>query len=137
MEGQRIVVVGHGPIGHSFIEKLLERKTGCQITVLCEEPRPAYNRVMLTQYFNDLDAEKHDQMKLSYVSEEGLRTAGVELVYGRAVAVDREVPLFWPFGPLAFVTSGIAVGLCVRCLESWSLECLSCLKRTLYHVTLL
>jgi nitrite reductase (NADH) large subunit len=52
-----ILVIGHGPIGHSFIEKMTAESSGCQISVLCEEPRPAYNRVMLTQYFEDREAE--------------------------------------------------------------------------------
>ena len=63
MAAKKVVVVGHGPIGHSFIEKLAEREAGFDITVVCEEPRPAYNRVMLTQYFLDCDRDKHDQMK--------------------------------------------------------------------------
>ena len=91
-----ILVTGHGPIGHSFIEKMTEsRKSSedAQISVLCEEPRPAYNRVMLTQYFedSDRDAEKHDQMKLSYVTEEELKDKmSVTLLYGRAMSIDRE-----------------------------------------------
>ena len=88
-----ILVVGHGPIGHSFIEKMTEGRSGSsdyQISVLCEEPRPAYNRVMLTQYFQDLDGDKHDKMKLSYVTEEELKELKVTLLYGRAISIDRE-----------------------------------------------
>ena len=90
-----ILVIGHGPIGHSFIEKMTENRKSedaqYQISVLCEEPRPAYNRVMLTQYFEDRDAEKHDQMKLSYVTEEELKDKmSVTLLYGRAMSIDRE-----------------------------------------------
>ena len=54
-----ILVVGHGPIGHSFIEKMTGDGCSYEISVLCEEPRPAYNRVMLTQYFEDRDGDKH------------------------------------------------------------------------------
>ena len=90
MAGKRVVVIGHGPIGHAFIEKLAEREAGFTITVLCEEPRPAYNRVMLTQYFLDRDGDQHDQMKLSYWSEEDLKSKSVKLVYGRATSIDRE-----------------------------------------------
>ncbi|CAE8593526.1 unnamed protein product [Polarella glacialis] len=85
-----VLVVGHGPIGHSFIEKLVERHADFEISVLCEEPRPAYNRVMLTQYFENKDADKHDAMKLSYVSEAELKELSVKLIYGRAIAIDRE-----------------------------------------------
>ena len=90
MAAKKVVVVGHGPIGHSFIEKLAEREAGFDITVVCEEPRPAYNRVMLTQYFLDCDGDKHDQMKLSYWSEEDLKSKNVKLVYGRATSIDRD-----------------------------------------------
>mmetsp|Transcript_47884 Transcript_47884/g.113790 ORF Transcript_47884/g.113790 Transcript_47884/m.113790 type:complete len:1081 (-) Transcript_47884:201-3443(-) len=90
MSGKKVLVVGHGPIGHAFIEKLVERDAGFEITVLCEEPRPAYNRVMLTQYFNDRDGDKHDEMKLSYWTEKELEQKSVKLVYGRATKIDRE-----------------------------------------------
>ncbi|CAJ1410391.1 unnamed protein product [Effrenium voratum] len=83
-----LLVVGHGPIGHSFLEKIASGEY--KVSVLCEEPRPAYNRVMLTQYFEHMDTEKHDKMKLSYVSEEELKDLKVELIYGRAVGIDRE-----------------------------------------------
>jgi len=89
MATKHVVVLGHGPIGHSFIEKLTESNAPFKISVVCEEPRPAYNRVMLTQYFEDLDTNKHDQMKLSYVTEEKLKEQDVQLIYGRATAVDR------------------------------------------------
>merc|ERR1719223_1761483 len=93
-EGSKhVLVVGHGPIGHSFIEKLQERNAGFEISVLCEEPRPAYNRVMLTQYFADRDGDKRDQMKLSYCTEASLKDTDVNLIYGRAVAVDRATKL--------------------------------------------
>ena len=87
-----ILVIGHGPIGHSFIEKITgsDAASNYQVSVLCEEPRPAYNRVMLTQYFEDRDAEKHDQMKLSYVTEQELKDLNVNLIYGRAMSIDRE-----------------------------------------------
>ena len=90
MAKQSVLVVGHGPIGHSFIEKLMAAEGNYKISVLCEEPRPAYNRVMLTQYFEDRDAAKHDKMKLSYISEEELKSLDVELIYGRATSIDRD-----------------------------------------------
>ncbi|KAF9109624.1 hypothetical protein BGX27_007405 [Mortierella sp. AM989] len=50
----RIVVIGLGMVGLSFIEKILEYDTAkkYQITTICEEPFVAYNRVGLTQYFS-------------------------------------------------------------------------------------
>ena len=54
----KIVVVGHGMVGHKFLESLAE--AGLQhaaVTVLCEEHRPAYDRVHLSDYFSGKTAE--------------------------------------------------------------------------------
>ncbi|HXB07927.1 MAG TPA: nitrite reductase large subunit NirB, partial [Puia sp.] len=46
-----VVVVGNGMVGHRFCEKL--RSAGAfRIVVFGEEPRPAYDRVHLSEYFN-------------------------------------------------------------------------------------
>ena len=49
-----IVVVGHGMVGQRFLEALAERgvTSRARVVVLCEEPRPAYDRVRLTSYFS-------------------------------------------------------------------------------------
>src|SRR5207248_121252 len=54
---KRVVVVGHGMAGHRFVEALLARDTagGWDITVLSEEPRPAYDRVALSSVFDGAD----------------------------------------------------------------------------------
>ena len=45
----KIIVVGHGMVGHKFLEEL-ERQglAHAEVTVLCEEPRAAYDRVHLS-----------------------------------------------------------------------------------------
>src|SRR5580765_7704627 len=50
---RRIVVVGHGMVGHRFVEAAIERglTETHDIVVLGEESRPAYDRVALTSYF--------------------------------------------------------------------------------------
>ena len=50
-----IVLVGHGMVGQRFLEALAARGvTGwARVVVLCEEPRPAYDRVHLTSYFSE------------------------------------------------------------------------------------
>jgi len=116
---QRVLVVGHGPIGHSFIEKLAERKAGFEISVLCEEPRPAYNRVMLTQYFNDRDSIKHDEMKLSYWTEALLKESGVQLIYGRAIAVDRDSKLVSYTDNKSGITASVAYDILVMATGSY------------------
>ncbi len=54
---KRVVVVGHGMVGHRFAEALLARDTAgaWDITVLSEEPRPAYDRVALSSVFDGAD----------------------------------------------------------------------------------
>src|SRR5579875_3348315 len=48
------VVVGNGMVGQRFVEALRDRDTGraWRVTVLGEEPRPAYDRVNLSSYFD-------------------------------------------------------------------------------------
>lgn len=50
---QRIVVVGHGMVGHRFAEAAVERglTETHDVLVLGEEPRAAYDRVALTSWF--------------------------------------------------------------------------------------
>ena len=80
----RLVVVGHGPAAHRLIEKLRNLGFGGAITVLGEEPRPAYDRVALTSYLGGKSAED-----LTYPVPED-----VTLRLGdRVVAVDREARL--------------------------------------------
>ena len=48
---QKLVVIGNGMVGQKFLESLCEHNAGFDITVLCEESRPAYDRVQLRSYF--------------------------------------------------------------------------------------
>jgi assimilatory nitrate reductase electron transfer subunit len=47
----RIVVVGNGMAGAKLVDELLTRDPdgGCQVTVLGDEPHPAYNRILLAE----------------------------------------------------------------------------------------
>lgn len=60
----KIVVIGHGMVGHKLIESLVDQ-ADIELTVIAEEPRPAYDRVHLTEYFSgksadDLLLARHD-----------------------------------------------------------------------------
>src|SRR3954453_4324738 len=50
-----LVVAGHGPAAYRLVEAVRERDTEdrWRITVVGEEPRPAYDRVALTSYLTD------------------------------------------------------------------------------------
>jgi nitrite reductase (NADH) large subunit len=52
----KVVVIGNGMVGQRFLEKLVARDESHEITVFCEEPRPAYDRVQLTSFFSGKSA---------------------------------------------------------------------------------
>ncbi|MGI5375227.1 nitrite reductase large subunit NirB [Streptomyces sp. CA-251387] len=83
-----IVLVGHGMVGQRFLEALAARGLTAthRVVVLCEEPRPAYDRVALTSYFSGKTPED-----LSMTDMEFIKDHGIELYIGDpAVSVDRE-----------------------------------------------
>ncbi|MER7503559.1 nitrite reductase large subunit NirB [Nonomuraea pusilla] len=53
----KIVVVGYGPAAHRFVETLARKGFAGAVTVIGEEPRPAYDRVALTSYLAGASAE--------------------------------------------------------------------------------
>ncbi|MCF3960180.1 nitrite reductase large subunit NirB [Streptomyces fuscigenes] len=57
---RHVVLVGHGMVGQRFLEALvgLPDAGGLRITVLAEEPRPAYDRVHLTSWFSGTSADE-------------------------------------------------------------------------------
>ncbi|MCV7195571.1 nitrite reductase large subunit NirB [Mycobacterium angelicum] len=56
-DSRHVIVVGHGMVGHRFVEALRARDTSgsWQITVLAEEADAAYDRVGLTSYTESWD----------------------------------------------------------------------------------
>jgi len=56
---RHLVVVGNGMVGQRFVESLRARDTSghWRVTVLCEEPRPAYDRVALSSWFSGASEE--------------------------------------------------------------------------------
>lgn len=83
---QKVVVVGNGMVGHHFVEKLLELEDGYDITVIGAEPRPAYDRVHLSEIFGGKRPEELAMTSKGWYEEHGVRTS-----FGDAVAhVDRE-----------------------------------------------
>lgn len=82
----KIVVIGHGMVGHKFLECLAESGSeALDVTVLCEEPRAAYDRVHLTEFFTGKSADD-----LSLVEEGFFERSGYALkLNARAVSIDR------------------------------------------------
>ncbi|WP_329277178.1 nitrite reductase large subunit NirB [Streptomyces sp. NBC_01451] len=83
-----IVLVGHGMVGQRFLEALAERglTAAHRVVVLCEEPRPAYDRVALTSYFSGKTPEDLSMTDMAFIEREG-----IELHIGDpAETIDRE-----------------------------------------------
>ncbi|MGW0512052.1 FAD-dependent oxidoreductase, partial [Streptomyces olivaceoviridis] len=83
-----IVLVGHGMVGQRFLEALAERGLTAthRVVVLCEEPRPAYDRVQLTSYFSGRTPEDLSLTDMGFIEDHG-----IELRLGDpAEAIDRE-----------------------------------------------
>ena len=82
----KIIVVGHGMVGHKFLEELHQLKLAhAEVSVLCEEPRPAYDRVHLSEFFAGKRAED-----LSLVAPGFFEQTGFSLrLKARASAIDR------------------------------------------------
>ena len=57
MSKPTIIVVGNGMVGYKFCEKLVAKSTNYTIIVFGEEPRRAYDRVHLSEYFAGKSAE--------------------------------------------------------------------------------
>ena len=83
----RIAVIGNGMVGQRLLEELVRcEATAYEITVLCEEPRPAYDRVHLTSFFSGRSAAE-----LSLVSPDFFEKNAIRLhCADRAVRIDRD-----------------------------------------------
>jgi nitrite reductase (NADH) large subunit len=53
----RVIVVGNGMVGYKFCEKLRQRSEKVEIIVYGEEPRAAYDRVHLSEFFSGSTAD--------------------------------------------------------------------------------
>ena len=81
LPNQEVVVVGNGMVGHRFVE-LAAAIPGVAITVLGEEPRAAYDRVHLSNYFAGTSASD-----LALPAAPSMATV---CVGERVTAIDRE-----------------------------------------------
>ncbi|KII76660.1 nitrite reductase large subunit NirB [Vibrio renipiscarius] len=88
MSKLKLVVVGNGMVGHRYIEDLVEKTDVSQmeITIFCEEPRVAYDRVHLSSYFSH-----HTAQELSLVKEGFYEKHGIQILVGeRAININRQ-----------------------------------------------
>ena len=84
---KKIIVVGNGMVGYKFCEKFVaqEQSKNFEITVFGEEPRPAYDRVHLSEFFENQDAKALEMAPAEWYKENG-----ITLVVGERVSdIDR------------------------------------------------
>lgn len=87
MAKQQLLLIGHGMVGQRYLEALVAQggREQFDITVLCEEPLPAYDRVGLTSYFSGKTADD-----LSLVPEGFFEEHDISLkLKTRADSIDR------------------------------------------------
>lgn len=69
MKAPVIVVIGNGMVGFKFCEKLKARNVPFQVVVFGEEPRRAYDRVHLSEYFSGKSADELSLSSLQWYEE--------------------------------------------------------------------
>lgn len=80
----QVVVVGNGMVGYKFCEKFISKPghENYKITVFGEEPRRAYDRVHLSEYFGGKSADDLSMSTLSWYEENNISLNTSELVTG-------------------------------------------------------
>jgi len=84
-ERQRLVIVGNGMVGQRLLDRLVVENHDFDITVLCEEPRAAYDRVQLTAFFSGKSAEDLSLVGHGFFDKHGVTIHFTEA----ATAIDR------------------------------------------------
>jgi nitrite reductase (NADH) large subunit len=83
----KLLVIGNGMVGHKLLEELMERQPpGLDVTVLCEESRPAYDRVHLSEFFSGKSAEDLSLVKPGFFDQPGMHLR----LAARATHIDRQ-----------------------------------------------
>jgi len=81
-----VVVIGNGMVGHHYVEQLAAAEVEAHITVIGGEPRPAYDRVHLSEFFSGRTAKD-----LALTTREHYAEIGVDAYFGDPViSIDRD-----------------------------------------------
>ncbi len=80
---KKVIVVGNGMVGYKFCEKFVVQSESkdFKITVFGEEPRPAYDRVHLSEYFENQDAKALEMAPAEWYADNN-----IDLITGERVA---------------------------------------------------
>lgn len=91
MAKQQLLLIGHGMVGQRYLEALVAQggREQFDITVLCEEPLPAYDRVGLTSYFSGKTADDLSLVPQGFFEEHGITLK----LKTRADSIDRSAKI--------------------------------------------
>ena len=80
---KHVIVVGNGMVGYKFCEKFVGQagSKDFKITVFGEEPRPAYDRVHLSEFFENQDAKALEMAPAEWYADNN-----IDLITGERVA---------------------------------------------------
>ncbi|MBO0591132.1 nitrite reductase large subunit [Cellulophaga sp. E16_2] len=69
-----VIVVGNGMVGYKFCEKFVAKETSkdYKLIVFGDEPRPAYDRVHLSEFFENQDAKALEMAPAAWYAENGI-----------------------------------------------------------------
>lgn len=84
---KKVIVVGNGMVGYKFCEKFVAQSGSkdFEVTVFGEEPRPAYDRVHLSEFFENQDAKALEMAPAQWYADHN-----IDLVVDERVAdIDR------------------------------------------------
>ena len=81
MNKLKVVVVGNGMVGHHYVDTLAKSSIDAHITVVGGEPRPAYDRVHLSEVFDGKEPSD-----LAMTTREYYEEIGVDAHFGDFVA---------------------------------------------------
>ena len=85
-----IVVIGHGMVGHKFLETLAASgRQDLRVTVLGEEPRPAYDRVHLSEFFAGKSADDLSLVTPGFFERAQTKPGMALRLNARVVGIDR------------------------------------------------
>ena len=93
MSKVRLVIIGNGMVGHRYIEDLVEKAEieNFDVTVFCEEPRVAYDRVHLSSYFSHHTADELSLVKEGFYDKHKINV----LIGERAININRSQKIIY------------------------------------------
>lgn len=84
---QTLVVIGNGMVGQNFLESFVSSKIKAhyQVVTFCEEPRPAYDRVHLSEFFSGKTADDLCLVEDTFFAQHDMTVH----IGDKAISVDR------------------------------------------------